>query len=161
MHKLRIYLDTSVISHLDAPDAADKMQDTLTLWNKIKADEYTVVLSSITLAELDECLEPKREVLFDYLNKIQYEVVELDAQAIEIAEKFVDLGILKQKSFDDCQHIAAAIISKCDAIISWNFKHIVNHKTIQGVKAVTALSGFKDVMIYTPSILSGGENDDS
>jgi len=67
----------------------------------------------------------------------------------------------KQKSFDDCQHIAAAIISKCDAIISWNFKHIVNHKTIQGVKAVTALSGFQDVLIYTPTILSGGENDDS
>lgn len=41
---------------------------------------------------------------------------------------------MKQKSFDDCQHIAAAILAACDIITSWNFKHIVNVKTVRGVK---------------------------
>jgi hypothetical protein len=71
------------------------------------------------------------------------------------------LGVLKQKSFNDCQHIAAAIIGGCDAIVSWNFKHIVNHKTMMGVKAVTALEGYDDLLIYTPSIIIGGEHNDS
>jgi hypothetical protein len=68
------------------------------------------------------------------------------------------LGILKEKAFDDCQHIAAAIIRGCgcDTIVSWNFKHIVNLKTIARVKAVTALDGYNDILIYPPSILIGG-----
>ena len=41
---------------------------------------------------------------------------------------------MKQKSFDDCQHIAAALLAGCVIIISWNFKHIVNVKTVRGVK---------------------------
>ncbi|MDR2814315.1 MAG: hypothetical protein LBB79_06650 [Prevotellaceae bacterium] len=73
-----------------------------------------------------------------------------------MAGQFVNLGILQQKSFDDCQHIAAAIVSECDIIISWNFKHIVNHRTMMGVKTITALEGFNDVLIYAPSILTGG-----
>ena len=77
-----------------------------------------------------------------------------------IAKRFIDLGILRPKSFDDCQHIAAAIVSECDVIVSWNFQHIVNHKTMMGVKAITALEGFNEVLIYTPSVLAGGDDDD-
>ena len=69
------------------------------------------------------------------------------------AEKFIDFGVLKRKSYDDCRHIAAAVLAGCDIIISWNFKHIVNVKTIQGVKAVTTYEGYKDLMIYPPSAL--------
>jgi hypothetical protein len=32
MKKLKVYLDTSVISHLDAPDMPLNMEDTLKLW---------------------------------------------------------------------------------------------------------------------------------
>jgi len=39
MKKTRIYLDTSVISHLDANDTPEKMGDTLRLWEKIKSVE--------------------------------------------------------------------------------------------------------------------------
>ncbi len=35
MKKLRIYLDTSVISHLFAEDTPEKMEDTEVLWSKI------------------------------------------------------------------------------------------------------------------------------
>jgi len=37
MRKQKIYLDTSVISHLDAPDALEKQQDTRRLWEEIHA----------------------------------------------------------------------------------------------------------------------------
>ena len=35
----------------------------------------------------------------------------------------------------------------------WNFKHIVNVKTIRGIKAVTTYEGYKDLMIYPLSAL--------
>ena len=40
MKKLKVYLDTSVISYLDQPDAAEKMADTVALWKLFKADIY-------------------------------------------------------------------------------------------------------------------------
>jgi hypothetical protein len=83
--------------------------------------------------------------------------VEVDDRTVEIASRFIDLGVLKQKSFDDCRHIAAAIVSGCDVIVSWNFRHIVNVKTMNGVKAVTALEGYDDVLIFDPPTLVGGE----
>lgn len=160
MKKLRIYFDTSVISHLDQQDAPEKMAETQKLWGKVRAGEFDVVLSNVDFDELAKCGPEKRANLANYLAQIQYERVEVNADMLRVADKMVDLGILKQKSYEDCQHIAAAIVSGCAAVVSWNFKHIVNHKTMQGVKAVTALEGRSDLLIYTPSALLGGEDDD-
>jgi len=60
MKKTKIYLDTSVISHLDAPDTPEKMQDTLRLWERIQTGKYEVVLSEVVFDELDGCSEPKK-----------------------------------------------------------------------------------------------------
>jgi predicted nucleic acid-binding protein len=156
MKKLKIYLDTSVISYLDQQDAPERMAETHLLWDKIKDGEFKAVISDITLSEINDCTEAKKNILFAYLAQINYEVIEANENTLRVAGQFVNFGILQQKSFDDCQHIAAAIVSECDIIVSWNFKHIVNHKTMMGVKAITALEGFNDVLIYAPSILTGG-----
>ena len=56
-------------------------------------------------------------------------------------------GVFTEKSFDDCQHIGVAVVNNCDCIISWNFKHIVNIKTIRDVRAITNLEGYKPIEI--------------
>jgi len=61
--------------------------------------------------------------------------------------------VLRAKSLDDCTHIACAIVHGCDIIVSWNFKHIVNRKTIQGAKAIAAFAGYREILIYTPSMM--------
>jgi predicted nucleic acid-binding protein len=151
--KLRVYLDTSIVSYLDQQDAPLRMAETHKLWEKIKKGEYEIVISTVTTRELDDCEEEKKYKLYSYLDEIQYSLVEVTDAIMEIAETIIDFGILKQKSFDDCQHIAAAITSGCDIIVSWNFKHIVNLTTIKGVKAITSLKGYKDLLIFPPSIL--------
>ncbi|MCM1284257.1 MAG: hypothetical protein NC180_02290 [Muribaculaceae bacterium] len=160
MERLKVYLDTSVVSYLDQEDAPEKMQDTLALWELFKKNIYEVYVSDIVFREIDRCSEEKLNILLDYLNQIEYNEVETDSNTIKLAEKFIDFGILKKKSFDDCQHIAAAIIAGCDVIISWNFKHIVNVKTVKGVKVITTLEGYKDLLIYPPSVLLEEGDDD-
>ena len=63
------------------------------------------------------------------------------------------MGILTDKSFDDCTHIAVAIENECDIIVSWNFKHMVNIKTINGVRAITILKNQKNINILNPLTL--------
>jgi hypothetical protein len=44
MKRIKIYLDTSVISYLDQQDAPERMADTHVLWNRIKAGAYEAVI---------------------------------------------------------------------------------------------------------------------
>lgn len=157
MRKLSVYLDTSVISYLQQEDAPERMEDTLVLWKKFEANDFNIYLSQVTLNEVEQCPEPKRSTLYEYLSRIDYEILTIDEEIMELAQKIIDMGILTPKSFDDCQHIAAAIVHNCDCIISWNFKHIVNIKTIRGVRAITNLEGYKDIEIVNPSVLLESE----
>lgn len=157
MGKLKVYLDTSVISHLLQEDAPEKMADTRQLWEMFCSNKYDVYLSTVTLEELKGCSEPKQGQLFDYLGQIDYTLIQINNNIAEIARQIIEMGILTKKSYDDCQHIAAAIISECDCIISWNFKHIVNIKTIRGIRAITNLKGHKPIEILNPSVLLESE----
>ena len=151
--KIKVYLDTSVISYLDQQDAPAEMAQTHQVWEKIKSGKFDVYISDVVLRELNDCNEEKRNTLLGYLKEIEFQTVEITDKTMKLAEKFIDLGVLKKKSFDDCQHIAAALVSDCDIIISWNFKHIVNVKTIRGVRVITTMEGFKDLLIYQPTAL--------
>ena len=77
----------------------------------------------------------------------------LDKKCLLLARDIIATGILTEKSFEDSQHIAVALLNECDVIISWNFKHMVNIKTVKGIRAVTNLKGYKAIEIMTPETL--------
>ena len=158
MRKLKVYLDTSVISYLSQEDAPERMEDTLELWKDFVNGKYEIYLSQVTIDEIEKCSEPKRSMLYDYLSDIEYTKLEINEEIVELAQKIIDMSILKPKSYDDCQHIAAAVVNACDCIISWNFRHIVNIKTIRGVRAITNLEGYKGIDIINPSVLLESED---
>ena len=153
MKKLKLFLDTSVISHLDAQDAPEKMQDTHELWSEIKRGTYDVIISDIVIEEVMRCPQPKLDVLLGFLAEIEYQRIDTDDEMEEIASQIITLGILKEKNRDDCMHISAAVASGCDFLVSWNFKHMVNVKTIRGVRAVTNLLGYNNIDIVQPTML--------
>ena len=135
------------------------MQETRDVWKRIKRNQYDVFISDVVLRELNDCKdEAKRETLFRHLSEINYNLITVDESVIELANKIIVNGILKKKNYDDCQHISAAILSDCDIIISWNFKHIVNVKTIRGIKVITTIEGYKDLLIYPPFALLSEED---
>jgi hypothetical protein len=47
-------------------------------------------------------------------------------------------------------HIALATINNVDALVSWNFTHIVKLKTKRLTKAVNIAQGYKEIEIITP-----------
>ena len=160
MKKLKIYLDTSVISHLDAPDVPDREADTKRLWERVKAGEFEVFISPVDVLELDACPEPKRSALAKWLQSIPYTLLQQTDEVLELAAQYLKAGILPKKSTRDRLHIAYACVYNCDMIVSWNFEHMVNYKTISGVKGANALAGYKEMPIYSPTMLIEGGTDD-
>jgi len=158
MRKQKIYLDTSIVSHLDQPDAPDKMKDTLALWEHLKQGLYEACISGVVIDEIMKNKEPKQSKLLGHLVDIEYTILEVDEAVDLLARKFIEQGILREKSIDDCYHIAFAMRYGCDAIVSWNFKHIYNMKTIRGVKIVSGITGYPEIAIYSPTILVEGDD---
>ncbi len=66
MRKLKVYLDTSVISYLSQEDAPERMKDTLKLWKDFENGKYDIYLSQITLDEIEKCAESKRLLTWAY-----------------------------------------------------------------------------------------------
>lgn len=151
--KIKLYLDTSVVSHLCQEDAPEKMKDTLKLWDAIKIGAYDVYLSQTTIDEIAECKQPKLNIMLGFLAEINYHKIDESSDILMLANKIIDTGILKKKNIDDCMHIASATVAECDIIASWNFKHLVNVKTINGVRGINILNGYKSIDIYSPSML--------
>lgn len=153
--KKKIYLDTSVISYLRQSDAPSRMAETLEFWEILKTGKYEVFISEVTTAELLGCSEPKRSELLTLLNDVQYNeiAIENNAEIASLVAQITQHGILPPKSVNDRFHLAAAMHSECNIIVSWNFKHLVNVKTIEGVRVIAFLNGLPAIDIYSPNIL--------
>ena len=154
MKKLKIYIDTSVISHLQHEDVPETMKDTLLFWDELKTGKYEVVISELTLREIKRCPQPKQAFLIEHLVEIEYKVLCDSEEVIALARAYVSDGILAQKNENDCLHMAFATTSGCDVIVSWNFKHMLRLKTIQGVRITNAKNGyFKQMDIVQPTMI--------
>ncbi len=161
MRRMRIYLDTSVISHLDAPDTPEKMQDTIALWNALAKETFLdesvveVVISRVVLQEIADCPDPKRSFMVNELRRIKREIISKTEEATILAEKYITHGVLSRKHFNDLLHIALASLNRCNIVASWNFKHFVNFKTMDDVNAVHLIEGYEPIRIASPSMILG------
>ena len=163
MKKLRIYLDTSAIGYLDENEekyAKDK-EAILALWDRIKNNEFDAIISELTLDELNANQNAdKLKILMEYLTQIEYHTAETGSIAERIAELVKINGMLvADKHMNDRLHIGTAIENYCDIIVSMNFKHLVNVKTIRGVRAISNLEGYGNIDIIQPIAMVAEEVD--
>ncbi|MBO7123376.1 MAG: PIN domain-containing protein [Treponema sp.] len=154
MKKTKIYLDTSAVSYLQQEDSPEKTEATNRFWNKLKKhDDVDIYMSDVTFAELNKCHEPKLSFMKQKVKELEFVMLKKDEEAERLADKIIELGILTEKSRDDCYHIAIAVLEGCNYIVSWNFKHLVNVNTINGVRAITNLRGYSSIDIVSPEMM--------
>ena len=150
----KIYIDTSILGGY-----FDKEFDIATrrLFDEVKKGEYNIVVSNITEGELLNAPERVKTLLND-LN-IDYEVLKLTDDAVNLALEYIKENVVGQTSYEDCLHIAIATISRIDLLVSWNFKHIVNIKRIRGYNGINIKNGYPSIEIRSPKDLIDYEND--
>ena len=140
--KLTLYFDTSIINFAFSDDAPDKKTRTLKLIEEIRAGRYEVFISDIVLREILEAPDAKKVKLVKLIQDLQPVELEFTVECYELAHEYI--------KEDDAFHIAVASVNNLDAIISWNFKHIVKLKTKKEVLGINALMGYKEIEIYSP-----------
>ena len=86
----RIYIDTSVIGGCEDEEFSDV---TLQLWSKFLTGEYMLVISDLTLQEIEGAPVSVRKHLEDIPDDYQLQV-ELDAEVRELADAYLTRGVV-------------------------------------------------------------------
>lgn len=144
--RLRVYCDTSAIGGCFDAEFAD---GSLALFERFRSGEYVLVISDVTLAELQNAPEAVRKTISD-LHPQAVETVLFTGEAERLAKAYLAASVLPQKMWADAQHIAVATLAGVDVLVSWNFKHVVNLRRIHGYNEVNAELGYPPVEIRTP-----------
>ena len=111
--------------------------------------DLQLVLSELTLRELVSAPIAVRDVLAK-VPAAHIELVQLTTAADELARRYVAEGILKANMLADAQHIAMATVANVHALVSWNFRHVVNLPRIHGYHGVNAKLGYPTIEIRSP-----------
>lgn len=111
--------------------------------------DLKLVLSELTVRELVTAPAPVRAVL-GIVPDANIEVVRLTPAARELAGRYLAEGILPANMLADAQHIAMATISQVGALVSWNFRHMVNLPRIHRYHEVNARFGYPTIEIRSP-----------
>jgi len=120
------------------------------LFNMVKSGLVICVYSDVVRDELLKAPPRVKDVLEDLPDKYKERVlVSLEVQ--KLAQAYIDEKVVGKTSLKDCTHIAAATIYRADALVSWNFKHIVNVERVRGYNAVNTKFGYKALEIHSPA----------
>lgn len=115
------------------------------------------MVSRLTDIELENAPRKVRD-LASSLPTIHVEWLDITTQAVELADKYIAEKVVRQTSHSDCIHIALATLNDADVLVSWNFKHIVNHLRIRGYNAVNFKYGHKILDIRSPREILDNED---
>jgi hypothetical protein len=83
-------------------------------------------------------------------HRAHMEALETTAEAASLAEAYLASKVVPATSRVDALHVALASIAGADAVVSWNFKHLVQLRRIRGFHAVNVLRGYPLIEIRSP-----------
>ena len=93
----------------------------------------------------------KRESLLSFIKGLSLEeVLDINNEVDTLAERYISEKIIPAIYRDDALHIALASVNGLDILVSWNFQHLVKHKTRVEVAGVNTLLGYKTIDICAP-----------
>ncbi len=153
--KLKIYIDTSVIGGYY--DEEFELETRL-FFEEVKQGRFQIIYSSVTDDELLGAPQKVRDLIkeFEASNVIK---VELNEEAVALADAYILEKVVGKTSREDCFHIAIATLQQVDILLSWNFKHIVNYNRIRGYNGVNMKLGYPTIDIRSPKEIIYYEED--
>ncbi len=142
---MRVYADTSVFGGVFDEAFAHASR---AFFEQVREGRFGLVVSGLVEEELRGAPEAVRAVFEELLAAT--EIVEKLEAALVLQQAYLDNQVVGTHWADDALHVALASVSTCGAIVSWNFRHIVNLKRISLYNAVNMLHGYRSIEIRSP-----------
>ena len=144
-----MYIETSVISYLTSRPSRDLVvaahQQVTAEWWEQRSNDFTPVTSPLVL---EEAGKGDRLAILGNLP-----VLEMTAEAINLAHRIVAAGPLPSTASADATHLAIAAAHGVHYLLTWNCKHLANMVLRDALEEVVEDAGFAAPVICTPEQL--------
>lgn len=104
----------------------------------------------MTLYDLEIVPESVRETAYHMIKMRLEPIIVPEESVIELADMLIDWRVFAWQKEDFALHVAIAAASGMDALVSWDYRNIVNAECRRGVAFVCDLFGVKKLELVTP-----------
>lgn len=144
----KLYVETSVINGPLSRDSRVALVSSA-FWDRVKAGELEAHISSYVLFELGKTFDgTKRDRLLD-IASLCISDAPSGAEVEELAREYVRRAMIPEKYVFDAYHIASASLGKFEALVTWNFEHILRERTERLLEMIN-----REKNIYIPRLRS-------
>lgn len=149
----RIYLDTSVLGYSLSRREPEREQEANLLLRQIRAGRFRAGYSFVTEEEIRAApahlaRRLRRKMSWSGARRIR---VRSRSQIHDLADRYCSAGVIPREFFDDALHVAIATLWRADALVSYNFKHIVRLDTMVQVNAINRQEALAEIFLCQPS----------
>jgi hypothetical protein len=155
---VKIFVETTIPSYLVARPARDivqmaRQQITRDWWERCRG-EHELFTSQIVLDEAGACDAALAHARLEVLAPLP--LLEISEPVLAFAGQILNGGILPPDADRDAAHIATATIHGLDALLSLNFRHLVNVSIQLRLRRLALSAGYDLPAICTPEELMEG-----
>jgi predicted nucleic acid-binding protein len=142
---IRVYADTSVFGGAfdEEFEKASKA-----FFDQVESGRFELVISETVRDELVEAPANVREYFESFASSAV--IVPPTQEALLLRRAYLEAEIVGERWTADALHVALASTSRCDAIVSWNFRHIVHFQKIALYNEINGKEGYGEIAIHTP-----------
>lgn len=155
MTSIRVYVDTCVFGGVFDEEFREESR---AFFDEARSGRFRLVVSAIVAGEVRRAPAQVRE-WFEALTP-WLETVRVSDGALRLVDAYVGAGIVTERRRTDALHVAIAVASGCQAIVSWNFRHLVHFDKIALYNEVNLTQGFGTIAIHTPQEVLYYEDED-
>ena len=147
---MRLYFDTSVLGGLTDREDERRLAITRGLLQAVADGVHNGVISNIVQEELQRAPADLRQAILHEIHTVEFELVVEDEESRALFAEYAAMRIVPMRYRNDLRHVAVATIARVDALVSWNFRHLVNVRTRRAVHAVNFRLGYPLIEIVSP-----------
>ncbi|MBI4515970.1 MAG: PIN domain-containing protein [Deltaproteobacteria bacterium] len=145
--KPRVYLDTSVFSAYYDRRLPERQRQTREFW--LRRAGFDLATSELAREELMQVLDAvRRRRLLVMLRRVAVHPVTTAIN--ELTQRYLAAGVFTAAMHNDAVHVAAAVLTQHDVLLSWNFKHLVNRRRRAEVNTLNVSWGLSTIEIVAP-----------
>lgn len=146
-----MYLETSFVSacvtERTSLRSAYERESSL-LWWQNEAPQHELLVSDEVLNELSQPTYPRRTEALSFIRDVP--VIAITKPMVEFARVLVESMVMPRPIAGDALHVATAVVSGMDYVVTWNVKHLANPNKVLHLNAVCVEHGYVTPRILRP-----------
>jgi hypothetical protein len=147
---VKLYVDTSVLGAIFDKEPIGRPETTQLFFEIVRTRTDTLYISDLVLEEITRAPDRVRFSLITLIRQIRPLVLSESRESLALADEYVAARVIPVSSRDDARHVAIATLAGSDALVSWNFRHLVNLRRKRLVHSVNIRLGYPLIELVSP-----------